>query len=270
MGRPAARPGAPDRTGYDDAMEPGPIAAPPGRPRRGPARGGTQIIPWPPDFRAGERAPWAHLRPGDRHVDIEDLRRAFRRRRPRPPVREPFAVRRPAAVLLPLYTGGDGLRVVLTRRPTAMRSHSGEVSFPGGGFEATDADLVATALRESEEEIALPADRVEIIGQLDPLATLSSAAMITPYVGYVADLPALRPEPREVAAILHVPVAELLEDGVFHQEWWPLPPQVVDVEAGAAAWRPMFFYELTGDTVWGATARLLTQLLGIATGTEAG
>src|SRR5690606_15322231 len=131
-----------------------------------------------------------------------------------------------------------------------------------------DGELVRTALRESEEEIGLPPERIEVIGQLDPLATLSSAAMITPFVGYVADLPPLHPEPREVAAVLHVPLAELLEDGVFHHQWWPMPPALVEVAGGP--WRPMYFYELTGDTVWGATARLLTQLLSIATGTEEG
>lgn len=245
---------------------------PPVEPARGPAsrtvrRGGAQVIPWPVEYRTGDRSPWSHLPPSERRVDVGGLRRAFAERRQRHPVQEPFAVRRPAAVLVPLYEAADGLRVVLTRRPTAMRSHSGEVSFPGGGREPGDVDLVATALRESQEEIGLDPGRVEVIGQLDPLATLSSAAMITPYVGLIADLPPLRAEAREVAAILHVPLAELLEDGVFHQEWWPMPPHLV--AEGGSPWRPMFFYELTGDTVWGATARLLTQLLSIATGTEA-
>jgi 8-oxo-dGTP pyrophosphatase MutT (NUDIX family) len=250
------------------AMEGVASAEPTGPPSRSPRRGGAQVIPWPAeaDVRGGDRPPWAHLPAAARHIHIDGLRRAFRERRPRAPVQEPFAVRRPAAVLVPLHQGTDGLRVVLTRRPTAMRSHSGEVSFPGGGREPGDPDLVATALREAQEEVGLPPERVELIGRLDPLATLSSAASITPIVGFVADLPPLRPERREVDAILHVPLAELLEDGVFHQEWWPMPPHLH--EASGGPWRPMFFYELTGDTVWGATARLLTQLLSIATGTE--
>jgi hypothetical protein len=171
------------------AMEDPSLATGPGPASRALRRGGAQVIPWPVEYRSGDRSPWAHLPSADRLVDLAGLRRAFAERRHGQPVREPFAVRRPAAVLVPLYEGADGLRVVLTRRPTAMRSHSGEVSFPGGGREPEDVDLVATALRESEEEIGLDPARVEVIGQLDPLATLSSAAMITPYVGVIADLP---------------------------------------------------------------------------------
>ncbi len=229
-------------------------------------RGGAQVIPRPVGVRAGSVAPWAHLPPARRRLTMDRVQTALGARPLRTPVLEPFPIRRHAAVLVPLYQGADGLRLLLTRRPAAMRSHSGEVSFPGGGREEADADLSVTALREAEEEIGLDRGSVDLFGRLDPLATIASAAMIEPYVGFVHRLPALRAQPVEVAAILHVPVDELLEDGVFHQEWWPMPPHLV-AEHGQS-WRPMFFYELTGDTVWGATARMLTQLLAIATGTE--
>ena len=107
-----------------------------------------------------------------------------------------------------------------------------------------------------------------MIGQLDPLATLSSGAHITPYVGVVHDLPDLAPSPREVAAILHVPLHELLEPGVYHEELWPPVPGMERAFPTPDGRRPMYFFDLVGDTVWGATARMLFQLLTIATGTE--
>jgi 8-oxo-dGTP pyrophosphatase MutT (NUDIX family) len=189
----------------------------------------------------------------------------LRDRIPRLAILEPFHIRRTAAVLVPVHEMGGEATVVLTRRPWEMRSHSGEVSFPGGGHDPTDADLEDTALREAWEEIGLARECVEIIGQLDPLASMTSGAHITPFVGAVHGPLALVPAADEVAAILHVPLRELLEDGVYHSERWPWAP---GMEAGyptADGLRPMHFFDLVGDTVWGATARMLFQLLLIAT-----
>ena len=182
---------------------------------------------------------------------------------------EPFPIRRSAGVLVPVYEGpGGDVRVILTRRPWTMRSHSGEVSFPGGSQDSGDADLEATALREAWEEIGLPPHHVEIIGRLDPLATMSSGSHISPYVGVVADVPELVAAPEEVAAILHVPLAELLDDEVFHEELWPPMPEMAGRFPSPDGRRPMYFFDLIGDTVWGATARILHQILRIATATD--
>lgn len=161
------------------------------------------------------------------------------------------------AVLAPLYVADDGeAHVVLTRRAWHMRSHTGEVSFPGGGYEEGDDHLASTALREAEEEIGLlPAD-VEIIGELDHLATFVSRNAIVPYVGVVEGLPLLEPDRSEVDEILHVPLSELLTPEVFREELW----------GRGDRWVRMFFFELFGDTVWGATASMLRQLLTIAVG----
>jgi 8-oxo-dGTP pyrophosphatase MutT (NUDIX family) len=159
--------------------------------------------------------------------------------------------------------------VVLTRRPWGMRSHSGEVSFPGGGQDPGDVDLVDTALREAWEEIGLLPQHVEIIGRLDPLATLSSGAHITPYVGAVRTVSELVPSPHEVDAILHVPLRELLRPDVYHEERWAPLPGMEHAFPTTDGRRPMYFFDLVGDTVWGATARMLYQLLTIATGTDA-
>ncbi len=166
---------------------------------------------------------------------------------------------RPSAVLVPLYDHEGEAWVVLTRRAAHMRSHSGEVSFPGGGQEPGDVDLVATALREAYEETSLDRESVEIIGELDHLATVTSRSFIVPFVGVVPGRPRLTPHAEEVEAILHVPLSELLLEGVFREERWGF----------GAVQRPIVFFELVGDTVWGATAAMLRQLLGLVTGTVA-
>lgn len=158
-----------------------------------------------------------------------------------------------AAVMVPLYEHDDELFVVLTRRPLHMRRHAGEISFPGGGFEAGDTDLWATARRETSEEIGLDPERPELIGQLDLLFTRGSDSLVAPFVADLGGRPdRLTADPTEVDAILHVPITELLLPEVFHEEVWQwkeLGPQ------------PMSFFSLVGDTVWGATAAMLRQLL---------
>ncbi len=166
---------------------------------------------------------------------------------------------RASAVLAPLYDVDGDLHVLLTRRTWDLRSHQGEVSFPGGRQDDGDPDLWTTALRESREEIALDTDRVERLGELDHLATVTSRSFIVPYVAALPDgRPATEPNPGEVSAVLHVPVAELLDPAIFREERWTFP---------WAEDRPIFFFELVGDTVWGATGAMLRQLLGFLTGT---
>ena len=219
-------------------------------PRR---RGGAQRIPRPADARPGKPAPWLELAPAERHVDLARVRATFRddHRHARPARIERPETQR-AAVLAPLYDRGGEAWVVLTRRAQAMRAHQGEVSFPGGRRDG-DEPLVATALREAEEEIRLDPATVEVVGELDHLTTAISSVAIAPFVGALPGVPTgLRPADAEVERILHVPVSELLADGVFHEEVWDF----------GGTTRPMWFFELEGDTVWGATAALLRQLLG--------
>jgi 8-oxo-dGTP pyrophosphatase MutT (NUDIX family) len=219
-----------------------------------PRRGGAQRIPRPADARPGTPPPWRELTAADLHVDLARVRAAFSdepQRRPKPARIEGPDTRR-AAVLAPLYDDGGEAWVVLTRRAQHLRSHQGEVSFPGGRRDG-DEPLVATALREAEEEIRLDPSTVEVVGELDHLTTAISSVAIAPFVGALPGLPTdLRPADAEVERILHVPISELLADGVFHEEVWTLGGRT----------RPMWFFELEGDTVWGATAALLRQLLG--------
>ncbi len=225
-------------------------------------RGGEQRIPRPFNARPGKPAPWADLTAEHRRPSLADVRSALAVLGPphaseRELIDGPARPGRPSAVLAPLYEDGGLAHVVLTRRTWGLRTHQGEVSFPGGRIEPGETPHDA-ARREAEEEIALDPAAVEIVGELDHLATVSSGSFIVPIVGVLPGRPVTRPNPVEVDAVLHVALAELLDPAWFREEIWTFPGGRV---------QPITFFELVGDTVWGATASLLRQLLGIVTGT---
>jgi 8-oxo-dGTP pyrophosphatase MutT (NUDIX family) len=173
--------------------------------------------------------------------------------RPSPRLPTPGRPARPAAVLVLLYPDPAGdARLVLIERTTGDGHHSGEVSFPGGKVEPDDADLAATALREAEEEVGLdPAvSGVRVIGRLDPVWIPVSDYEVTPVLALADRPPALTPSPFEVARIVEPRVARFL----------PEAPVTV-VERTIRDW-PLRYgsYELEGLSVWGATARILSQL----------
>lgn len=181
---------------------------------------------------------------------MDRLRAALRNgEAPRPSPIEGTGVRG-SAVLAPVYEDRGEAFVVLTRRAWHLRAHQGEVSFPGGAVEPGESHLGA-ALRESFEETGLVADHVELIGELDHLQTYTSRSYIVPFVGALSQRPELVANPGEVDKILHVSFDELLLPETFHEEHWGLAP--LD--------RPLFFFELHGDTIWGATAFMLYDLL---------
>lgn len=223
-------------------------------------RGGAQVIPRPLNARPGGPAPWAGLPSDRRRPRLADVRAALAAAGPAHRSERELLpeIDRASAVLAPLYEVDGELHVILTRRTWNLSSHQGEVSFPGGRQDEGE-DLWETALREAREEIDLDTAAVECIGELDHLATVTSRSFIVPYVGA---LPEGRPDtvanPYEVGAVLHVPVAELLDPAIFREERWTFP---------WAEDRPIFFFELVGDTVWGATGAMLRQLLGLVTGT---
>ncbi|MGH8978825.1 MAG: NUDIX hydrolase [Acidimicrobiia bacterium] len=217
-----------------------------------PPSGGQQRIPRPPSHRPGRPAPWAHVEPTHRHHTLDDIRARLAVLPPgaAPVPAVPGSVA--AAVLVPLVDVDGDVSVILTKRPETMPSHKGEIAFPGGKHDpSVDPDLRATALREAHEEIGLDPDAVEIVARLEGISTVASRFVITPFVGFVHGRPALVPDPREVTRVLEVPLSELMGDGVYREERWNGPRFDFDVH----------FYELTDETVWGATARILTGLL---------
>ncbi len=157
-----------------------------------------------------------------------------------------------AAVLVPLYERDGQAWVVLIKRPETMSSHRGEIAFPGGKFDAgVDSDLRATALREAHEEIGLDPDLVEVVARLDGIGTVATRFTITPFVGFLNGRPALTPSPSEVVRIMEVPLSELLDPDIYREERWDTHTDNFDVH----------FYDLDDETVWGATARILTTFL---------
>ena len=116
---------------------------------------------------------------------------------------------RPAAVLVGLMAHASGWRVIMTERAAHLSHHAGQISFPGGKVDDADASLAATALREADEEIALPATKVEILGGLDPVSR-PVGYIVQPIVGIVAPQVDLRACPDEVARILILPLADLI------------------------------------------------------------
>jgi 8-oxo-dGTP pyrophosphatase MutT (NUDIX family) len=155
-----------------------------------------------------------------------------------------------AAVLVPLVDRGAA-HILFAKRGDQVGHHRGQVSFPGGTLAATDASLEAAALRECREEIGLPADAVEILGALDDTETVATRFVITPFVGLVRRPVAWAPDGHEIEKVIEVPVAALLAHGAFRTEYW--------LREGER--RPVYFYDYAGETIWGATARILKAYL---------
>lgn len=157
-----------------------------------------------------------------------------------------------AGVLLPLL---DGERLVFTRRTEHLSRHPGEISFPGGLANDDDASLAVTALRETEEELGLPRDDVEILGALPPVHTFVSAIVIVPFVGVILDEPAFAPNADEIAEVLSYPLEDL--DAAETTVEWPRDGHV---------YRGFAYPMRDGNTIWGATAMILNEMIELLRG----
>ena len=166
----------------------------------------------------------------------------------------PDRPRRAAAVLVPLVMQAHGMQVLLTRRTPHLSAHAGQVSFPGGRSEEHDMDAIATALRETEEEVGLPRSHVEVVGRLDLFNTGTGFA-ITPIVGLISVPFALKPDPREVAETFEVPLDFILD---------PANRKRGQRERNGML-RHYFIYDYGGYEVWGATAAMLVNLTEVLT-----
>ncbi len=167
-----------------------------------------------------------------------------------------------AAVLVALYERDATPHVLLTLRTEAVEHHKGQISFPGGAHDPDDADLIATALRETEEEIGLRREHVEVWGQLDDIVTVSDF-LVSTYVGRVtgpSPYP-FAPNAIEVAELLAVPLPHLHDPTSLQVE--PAPWRDPD---GRSRLVPPPSYRFGEHLIWGATARVLQQFLGLARG----
>jgi 8-oxo-dGTP pyrophosphatase MutT (NUDIX family) len=158
---------------------------------------------------------------------------------------------RKASVLIPITRHGSGnnSEIVLTVRSENLKSHAGQVSLPGGSEDDMDVDVVATALRESEEEIGLARDKVEVIGRLGDMA-LPSGFQITPIVGLIEPGLQFKPCPIEVAEIFHVPLSLLLDRNAYTSSTMTYDKQS----------RKVLELQFERFRIWGATAAILYHL----------
>lgn len=161
-----------------------------------------------------------------------------------------FPNARHSAVLVTLADGAAGPEVLLTRRSWELRSHRGEMSFPGGRTDPGETP-VETALREAHEEVGLDPATVTVRGELPHLNTVVSRSYIVPKVATVAEPFALEAQTMEVDRVLWVPLAEFTRPDTYRSEVWGIGPTD----------RTLHFFELDDETVWGATARMLVDLL---------
>ncbi len=167
-------------------------------------------------------------------------------------------------MLVPLFEEEGEARVVLTVRSDRLRFHQGEVAFPGGRLEG-DESVVDGALREAAEEVGLDPGTVTVVAQLTAMPTISSDTVMTPVVATLAGRPALTANPAEVDRIFDVALSRLAADGVFHEEWWSVPGRAGATGVPGGEF-PVWFFEVEGETVWGATARTLVELLCLVLG----
>lgn len=158
---------------------------------------------------------------------------------------------RAAAVLVPVVAG-DEPTLLFTLRTETVRSHKGQISFPGGSIDPTDASAEAAALREAQEEIGLDPGDVEVLGELDTTPTFVSGFVITPFVGLLTAVPHLTPNPDEVAEVLEVPLADL-NDEIRAEPGFAHAGRTYPTEAWI--WRDY--------VIWGVTARLIRLFLGV-------
>jgi 8-oxo-dGTP pyrophosphatase MutT (NUDIX family) len=153
----------------------------------------------------------------------------------------------PAAVIVPVIDV-DEPTLLFTKRTETVRDHKGEISFPGGARHPEDPDLLATALRETREELGISPDEFDVLGALPPTHTMVSGYVIVPFVGRLRERPVLTPSPVEIAEILEVRVSSLID-------------VEKEVEVVGGLHPTMYVYEVDGHVVWGATGRIVHGLL---------
>jgi 8-oxo-dGTP pyrophosphatase MutT (NUDIX family) len=177
--------------------------------------------------------------------------------RPRAPGISHSEAPRPGGVLLLLYPHRQRLHLVLTQRAETLSNHKGQISLPGGQRDPGETPE-ETALRELHEELGIEPDQVDVLGRLTPLYIPPSNYCIYPVVGYTAERPCFRPNAHEVADVLEVPVAALLDPDTVREEEWSLRDEAVQVP----------FFAVAGHKVWGATAMVLAEFVELLHGAE--
>jgi len=157
----------------------------------------------------------------------------------------------PAAVLVPLFEMEGKFHILLTKRTETVEYHKGQICFPGGGRHETDRDLKDTALRETFEEVGVKPEDVRILGELDSIGTVSSNFLITPYVGVIPYPYEFKISVDEIESLIEVPLSALRDEKNYREEVYDLDGSIMTG----------FVFDYQGEVIWGATARILRQLI---------
>lgn len=166
---------------------------------------------------------------------------------------------RRSAVLIMLYPQGKEAFFPLIKRPVYAGAHSGQIALPGGKMEVTDPDIIFTALREAEEEVAINPEKVTVIGKLSNLYIPTSNFLVTPIIGFSEEAPDFVPEAREVQRILPTALKSLFEEPIRQRTQLKIDPNLeLDTP----------FFEIDKEMVWGATAMILSEFLDLLQGQE--
>lgn len=183
---------------------------------------------------------------------MTDLPKMIRRRlaeRTRQVIRDPAS--RPAAVLIPLLGERGEPSVLFTRRTETVEHHKGQISFPGGAADPGDADAITTALRETEEELGISRDRVQVVGILDDVPATVSGFVVTPVVGFIPSSVSLRVNAAEIAEVLTVPLRTFRDPSALRVERRERDGQMIDV----------YFYTHGPYEIWGVTGHIMKALI---------
>ncbi len=246
-----------------------------------------QVIPRPATCRPGAAAPWAAAPEAERTgIDLGRVLRALEAAGQSGPMpadvggdvmlagsttinesAAPTVNSVNAGVLAALFEEEGEARVILTRRSSGLRTHKGEVSFPGGRANEGE-EPAAAARREAQEEVGLDPDLLTMVGWLHPVTTLASPSLIMPVIAVLPDRPHLVASPHEVDRVFDVALAELADPAIFHEERWQVPGRIIPRSPDNSF--AVRFFEVSGEMIWGATARLLSELINIVVTGETG
>ncbi len=163
------------------------------------------------------------------------------------------ARRTASAVLIPMYKKQGEYHILFIQRTDRVKDHKGHISFPGGAYEEGDDNLLQTALREATEEVGLAAEDVEVLGELDDLRTIGSNYVISPFVARMPWPYQLKVDEWETEEVIEVPLSVLLDTSNVSQDKTILEGEEID----------QYYYHYHDKVIWGATARILNQFLGI-------
>jgi len=179
----------------------------------------------------------------------EKIAKALKSRSPRTIAGDGY---KPAAVLVPIQERQDGDYLVLTKRADHLPTHKGQIAFPGGRVDVTDADEVEAALRESREEIGVEPSQVRVLGRLDQV-TAGYGFIVTPVVGVIPAAYKFRIDPAETTAVASVPIKMLMQ-----------PPNFTMNDYLSPGGHPSYHFYVNGWDVWGVTARIIVRFLELA------